>query len=61
MFGYFCIAVCDFMLKGKCLTDFTILFSPNNFKKNDDINLNYFTNGWKTNMYPNLNDVLKIK
>ena len=27
----------DFMLKDKRLTDFTKLFSPNDFKKNDDI------------------------
>ena len=42
MCGYFCIAFIDFMLAGKTLTDFTNLFSPNNFKKNDDIILNYF-------------------
>ena len=30
-----------FILEGKTLTDFTNLFSPNNFKKNDDIILNY--------------------
>ena len=30
------------MLAGKTLTDFTNLFSPNNFKRNDDIILNYF-------------------
>ena len=30
------------MLKGKTLTDFTNLFSPNNFKTNDDIILKYF-------------------
>ena len=29
---------------GKSLTDYTNLFSPNNFKKNDDIILNYFLN-----------------
>ena len=40
--GYFCIGFIDFMLAGKTLTDFTNLFSPNNFKKNDDIILNYF-------------------
>ena len=27
---------------GKSLTDYTNLFSPNNFKKNDSIILNYF-------------------
>ena len=33
MCGYFCIGFIDFMLAGKTLTDFTNLFSPNNFKK----------------------------
>ena len=42
MCGYFCIGFIDFMLEGKRLTDFTNLFSPNSFKKNDDIILNYF-------------------
>ena len=40
--GYFCIGFIDFMLAGKTLTEFTNLFSPNNFKRNDDIVLNYF-------------------
>ena len=44
MCGYFCIGFIDFMVKGKNLTDFTNLFSTNNFKKDDDINLNYFLN-----------------
>ena len=42
MCGYFCVGFIDFMLKGKTLTEYTNLFSPNNFKKNDDIILNYF-------------------
>ena len=42
MCGYFCIGFIDFMLAGKTLTDFTNLFSPNNFKRNDDIILKYF-------------------
>ena len=42
MCGYFCVGFIDFMLAGKTLTDFTNLFSPNNFLKNDDITLNYF-------------------
>ena len=42
MCGYFCIGFIDFMLTGKTLIDFTNLFSPNNFKENDDIILNYF-------------------
>ena len=40
MCGYFCIGFIDFMYKGKNLT-FANLFSPNIFKKNDDIILNY--------------------
>ena len=42
MCGYFCIGFIDFMLKGKNLTEYTNLFPPNNFKKNDDIILNFF-------------------
>ena len=42
MCGYFCIEFIDFLLQGKSLTDFTNLFSPNHFKKNDDVTLNYF-------------------
>ena len=42
MCGYFCLEFFDFVLKGKSLTDFNNLFSPNNLKKNDDIILNYF-------------------
>ena len=42
MCGYFCIRFIGFMPKGKTLTYFTKLFSPNNFKKNDDIILKYF-------------------
>ena len=42
MCGDICIGFIDFMLAWKILTEFTNLFSPNNFKKNDDIILNYF-------------------
>ena len=42
MCGYSCIGFIDFMFKGNSLTGFTNLFSPNEFKKNDDIILNYF-------------------
>ena len=40
--GYFCIVFIDFMLAGETLTEYANLFSPNYFKKNDDIILNYF-------------------
>ena len=42
MCGYFCIGFTDFMFAGKSLIDFTSLFSPYDFKKNDDIILSYF-------------------
>ena len=42
MCGYFCNRFIDFMFKGNSLTDFTNFFSPNDFKKNHDIILNYF-------------------
>ena len=42
MCEYFCISFIDFMLAGKTLAEYTNLFPPNEFKKNDDIILNYF-------------------
>ena len=41
MRGYFCIKFIDFMFGVMTLTDFTNLFSPNNFKRDDDIILTY--------------------
>ena len=37
MCRYFCIEFINYMLKGKTLLDYTDLFSPNDFKKNDRI------------------------
>ena len=42
MCGFFCIGFIDYMFKGKTLTEFTNLFSPNNFKKNGNIILSSF-------------------
>ena len=42
MCGYFCIGFIDFMLAGKTLIDYTALFSPYDFNKNDQIILSYF-------------------
>ena len=42
MCGYFYIGFIDFICAGKILTYFTNLFLLSNFKKNDDIILNYF-------------------
>ena len=35
MCGYFSIGFINFMLKGKSLFDYTNLFSPNDYEKND--------------------------
>ena len=43
--GYFCIEFIDFMLADKKLTDFTSMFSPYDFEKNDNIILSYFKDG----------------
>ena len=40
--GYFCIGFIDFVLTGKKLTDFTSIFYPHDFKRNDQIVLSYF-------------------
>ena len=45
MCGYFCIGFIDFMLADKKLIDFTTLFSPYDFDKNDKIILRYFKDG----------------
>ena len=44
MCGYFCTVFIDFMFKEKTLTEYTNLFLPNNFEKDDSIILNYFMN-----------------
>ena len=42
MFGCFCIEFIDFMLKGKSLLNYSNLFSPYEYDKNDQIILKYF-------------------
>ena len=42
MCSYFCVGFIDFMLAGKTLIDYTNLFSPYGFNKNDQIILSYF-------------------
>ena len=46
MCRYFGIEFINFMLAGKTLTDFTSLFSPYDFEKNDSIILSYFKDEW---------------
>ena len=62
---YFCNGFFDFMLKGKSLLEYTHLFSPNEYKKNDKIILRYFQQNLNklkcTEMFPvnmeNLNEL----
>ena len=42
MRGCFSIGFIDFMLKGQTLPDYTNLFPPNDYEKNDKIILKYF-------------------
>ena len=42
MCGYFCIGFIDSILADKTLIDYTNLFSPHDFDKNDQIILSYF-------------------
>ena len=42
MCRFFCIAFIEYMLAGKTLLDYTYLFSPNDYKKNDKIVYKYF-------------------
>ena len=42
MCDYFCIGFVDFILAGKTLIDYTNLFSPQDFDKNDQIIISYF-------------------
>ena len=44
MCGYVCIGFIDFMLASKKFNDYTSLFSPNDFQKNDNIVLSHFKN-----------------
>ena len=44
MCGYFCIEFINYMLKGKTLLDYTNLFAPNDFRKNDQVIKRIFKN-----------------
>ena len=44
MCEYFCIESINYMLKGQTLLDYTNLFSPNDFKKNDQVIKRIFKN-----------------
>ena len=42
MCRFYCIAFIEYMIAGKTLLNYTNLFSPNDYKKNDKIIRNYF-------------------
>ena len=42
MCGYFCIGLFDFKLKGKSLLEYTNLFPPSEYEKNDQIIKTFF-------------------
>ena len=44
MCGYFCIEFINYILSSKTLLDSTNLFSPNDFKKNDQVIKRIFKN-----------------
>ena len=44
MCGYFCIEFITYMLKSKTLLDYNNLFSPNDFKENDQVIQRIFKN-----------------
>ena len=44
MCGYYCVEFINYMLEGKTLLDYTNLFSPYDFKKNDQIIKRIFKN-----------------
>ena len=46
MCGYVCVGFIDFILADKTLIDYTNLFSPHDFDKNDQIILSYFKDAW---------------
>ena len=57
MCGYFCIKFIDYMYDNKTLIDYTNLFSPHDFKKNDKIIKDIIIN---QNIYKKIIQLLKI-
>ena len=53
MCGYFCIGFIDFMFPGRSLINFTGLFSPYDFKKNDEVIFDYLTFQYTTFLIKN--------
>ena len=47
MCGFYCISFIEYIYAGKTLLDYTNLFSPNDYKKNDKIIYKYFKNKYR--------------
>ena len=47
MCGFYCIAFIEYILAGKTLLDYTNLFSPNGYKKNEKIIDNCFKDKYR--------------
>ena len=47
MCGYYCTEFTEFVLKGKSLLDYTNLFSPNDYEKNDNTKIFSILKRWK--------------
>ena len=54
MCGFYFIAFIEYMLARKTLLDYTNLFSPNDYKKNDKIIYNYFKDKYDRRSKPQL-------
>ena len=62
MYGYFCIGFIDFMFAGKTLIDYTNMFSPYDFNKNDSIIFSYFKDARKSSInYCNIDLLINNK
>ena len=66
MCGHFCIGFINFMLAVKNLIDYTSLFSPYDFEKNDNIILSCYLQSLcssieVTNRYSNLSDQTQFR
>ena len=57
MCRFYCITFIEYMLAGKYLQDYTTLFSPNDYKKNDKIINRYF----KINMLEEASLVFRLR
>ena len=51
MCGFYCIAFVEYMLAGKNFLDYTNLFSPNNYKKNEKVIYKYVMDKYVSSLH----------